>query len=93
MFVVGEAKQMNNMPSESARYIEPFVEQLKKQFPQKAIERIDERFTSKIAFQAMIDGGLSKKQRRNKATVDAVSAVLILQSYMSKTEIENSRFH
>lgn len=81
-FVVGEAKQMDNTPSESAKYIEPFVERLKKMFPAIPVERVDERFTSKMAFQAMIDGGLKKKQRQNKALIDTVSAVIILQSYM-----------
>lgn len=81
-FVVGEAKHMDNTPSESAQYIEPFVERLRKQFPDKAVERIDERFTSKMAFQSMIDGGLGRKQRQNKALIDTVSAVLILQNYM-----------
>lgn len=83
-FVVGEAKHMDNTPSESMQYIEPFVEQLAKTFPQIPIERIDERFTSKMAFQAMIDGGLKKKQRQNKAMIDQVSATIILQSYMNK---------
>lgn len=81
-FVVGEAKRMDNTPSESAQYIEPFVRSLQKQFPNIPVERIDERFTSKMAFQAMIDGGLRKKQRQNKALIDMVSAVLILQSFM-----------
>lgn len=81
-FVVGEAKRMDNSPSESAQYIEPFVAKLKEKYPQIPVERIDERFTSKIAFQAMIDGGLKKKQRQNKALIDTVSAVIILQSYM-----------
>lgn len=81
-FVVGEAKRMDNTPSESAQYIEPFVIKLKEKFPDIPVERIDERFTSKIAFQAMIDGGLKKKQRQNKALIDTVSAVIILQSYM-----------
>ena len=83
-FVVGEAKRMDNTPSESAQYIEPFVAKLKERFPTIPVERIDERFTSKIAFQAMIDGGLKKKQRQNKALIDTVSAVIILQSYMQK---------
>ena len=90
-FVVGEARQMDNTPSESARYIEPFVCALQKRFPNIPIERIDERFTSKMAFQSMIDGGLHKKQRQNKALIDTVSAVIILQSYMQKKEIENTR--
>ena len=81
-FVVGEAKHMDNTPSESARYIEPFVTALRRQFPETPVSRIDERFTSKMAFQAMIDGGLRKKQRQNKALIDTVSAVLILQNFM-----------
>ncbi len=81
--VVGEPKQMDNTPSESARYIEPFLGELAKKFPDKEICRADERFTSKIAFQAMIDGGLKKKQRQNKALIDTISATLILQSYMA----------
>lgn len=81
--VVGEPKQMDNTPSESARYIEPFLGKLAKKFPDKEICRADERFTSKIAFQAMIDGGLKKKQRQNKALIDTISATLILQSYMA----------
>ncbi|MCR4817242.1 MAG: Holliday junction resolvase RuvX [Bacteroidales bacterium] len=91
IFVVGEARQMDNTPSESARYIEPFVCALQKRFPNIPIERIDERFTSKMAFQSMIDSGLHKKQRQNKALIDTVSAVIILQSYMQKKEIENTR--
>lgn len=81
-FVVGEAKHMDNTPSESAQYIEPFVDALAKQFPDIPISRIDERFTSKMAFQAMIDGGLRKKQRQNKALIDTVSAVIMLQNFM-----------
>jgi putative holliday junction resolvase len=80
--VVGEPKQMNNTPSESLRFVEPFVRLLKKTFPTVPIERMDERFTSKMAFQAMIDGGLKKKDRQNKELVDSISATLILQSYM-----------
>jgi putative Holliday junction resolvase len=81
-FVVGEPRQMNNTPSESLKFIEPFVRLLKKTFPLVPVERMDERFTSKMAFQAMIDGGLKKKDRQNKELVDSISATLILQSYM-----------
>jgi putative Holliday junction resolvase len=81
-FVVGQAKNLDNTPSESARFIEPFVSKLKKEFPSIDIHRIDERFSSKIAFQSMIDAGLKKKTRRNKALVDQVSATIILQSYL-----------
>ena len=82
LFVVGEPKQMNNEPSESEVFIIPFLEKLKKIFPQIPIERVDERFTSKMAFQTMIDSGLSKKKRKNKALIDEISATLILQSYL-----------
>ncbi len=80
--VVGYPKQMNNEDSESVKYLKPFLGQLKKKFPDMPIEMVDERFTSKIAFQTMIDGGLGKKARRDKAMIDKVSATIILQSYM-----------
>ena len=82
VFVVGEPKHMDNTPSQSARIIEHFVQKLAELFPDKEIARIDERFTSKMAFQAMIDGGLKKKQRQDKAMVDQVSATIMLQDYM-----------
>ncbi len=81
-FVIGEAKNLDNSPSESARFIEPFVKKLSKTFPEIKIVRVDERFSSKIAFQTMIDAGLKKKTRRDKALVDKVSATIILQSYL-----------
>ena len=81
--VVGLPKQMDNTHSESEVYIQKFLEKLEKQIPNIPIVRVDERFTSKMAFQTMIDGGLSKKQRTNKALVDEISATLILQSYMT----------
>ena len=81
--VVGLPKQMDNTHSESEVYIQKFLVKLEKQIPNISIVRVDERFTSKMAFQTMIDGGLSKKQRTNKALVDEISATLILQSYMS----------
>ncbi len=82
--IVGEPKRMNNEPSDSARFIEPFVIHLKRTFPEIKIERMDERFTSKMAFQTMIDSGLKKKARQNKELVDEISATIILQSYMNK---------
>ncbi len=82
IFVVGEAKHMDNTPSESMQYIEPFVSQLATTFPDKEVARIDERFTSKIAFQSMIDSGLKKKDRRDKGTIDQIAATIILQDYM-----------
>lgn len=91
LFVVGEPKQINNEASQSTKYIEPFLKQLKKMFPTIPIVRIDERFTSKIAFQTMIDAGLSKKARQNKALVDSISATLILQSYMQSIDLRKER--
>ncbi len=82
LLLVGEPKQMNNTPSESEALIQPFIEKLKKQFPDMEIKRVDERFTSKMAFQTMIDSGLKKKQRQNKALIDEISATIILQSYL-----------
>lgn len=80
--VIGEPKDMSGAPSDSTRVIEPFVVAFKRKFPNIKIHRFDERFTSKIAMDAMIAGGLSKKKRRNKALVDTISATLILQSFM-----------
>ncbi len=82
--VVGEPKRLNNEPSDSSRFIEPFVIHLKRTFPTIKVERMDERFTSKMAFQTMIDSGLKKKARQNKELVDEISATIILQSYMNK---------
>jgi putative Holliday junction resolvase len=82
--VVGEPKRLNNEPSDAARFIEPFVVHLRRTFPNIKIERMDERFTSKMAFQTMIDSGLKKMARQNKELVDEISATIILQSYMIK---------
>ncbi|MBP0903893.1 Holliday junction resolvase RuvX [Mariniflexile gromovii] len=82
LFIVGEPKQMDNTASESEALIVPFLKKLEAQFPNIPIQRVDERFTSKMAFQSMIDGGLKKNQRKNKALVDEISATLILQSYL-----------
>ncbi len=85
-FVVGEARQMNDEVSESARFIEPFVRLMKKEFPDIPVERADERFTSKMAFQTMLDAGLKKKDRQNKELVDKISATIILQTYLNKIQ-------
>lgn len=84
LFIVGEPKQMNNLASESEAMIAVFVTKLSQTFPKIPIKRIDERFTSKMAFQSMIDSGLKKKQRQNKELIDEISATLILQSYLYK---------
>ena len=83
IIVVGEPKTLQNNKSDSARFIDPFVVHLKKKFPDKQIERYDERFTSAIAHQTMLQGGLKKKDRQNKETVDRISATIILQDYMT----------
>lgn len=80
--LVGHPKQMNNEDSENMKRIVPFVNSLKKKMPSIPIELVDERFTSVLAHQAMIDGGLKKKARQNKALVDEISATIILQSYL-----------
>lgn len=82
--LIGDPKQMNGQPSESAPVIEAFVEKFKVAFPEMALERVDERFTSKMAFQTMIDSGLKKKQRQNKALIDEISATILLQDYLSR---------
>ena len=84
LFVVGEPKQMDNSESESEQFIRPFVEKLKSTFPSTPIKRVDERFTSKMAFQSMIDSGLKKKHRQNKALIDEISATIILQTYLEQ---------
>lgn len=89
--VVGEPRQMDNTPSESERYITPFVNRFRKAYPDMPLVRVDERFTSKIAHQSMLDMGLRKKQRQDKALVDSMSAVLILQTYMQMLDNENHR--
>lgn len=82
--VIGYPRQMNNQPSEAVSYINPFIRQFRKEYPGMHVELADERFTSKLAYQAMIKGGLKKKARQEKARVDAISATIILQSYMEQ---------
>jgi putative Holliday junction resolvase len=82
-FVVGLPKHLNNTASESEVYIQRFLMELSKAIPAIPVVRFDERFTSKMAFQTMIDSGLKKKQRQNKALIDEISATLILQSYLT----------
>ncbi|RYD81022.1 MAG: Holliday junction resolvase RuvX [Sphingobacteriales bacterium] len=82
--VVGEAKNLDGSAADSTRIIEEFVKGLRKKFPQVKIEMQDERFTSKMAFDAILQSGISKSKRRDKKLVDKVSAVLILQSYLER---------
>lgn len=87
--VVGEPRQMSGERSESWQYIHPFLDRLKKALPDMPVELYDERFTSVLAHQAMLDGGLHKKARQNKALVDEISACIILQSYMESRKMRS----
>ena len=89
--IVGLPKQMNNEYSENMKHIRPFVTKLQTLYPDKKIEYYDERFTSSLAQRAMIDGGLKKKDRQNKALVDEISAVIILQGYMESLRMQNKQ--
>ena len=91
VIVIGEPRKLDNTPSDSTRFIEPFVNRVKKAFPAIQIVRVDERFTSRIAFQTMIDAGLKKKDRQDKALVDKISATIILQTYLQQLDIQNNR--
>lgn len=86
--IVGYPKQMNNEDSENMKRITPFVNMLRKKLPHIPVEMVDERFTSVLAHQAMIDGGLKKKARQNKALVDEISATIILQSYLESRKFK-----
>ncbi len=81
-FVVGEPKNLDGTPTDSTVITEKFVEKLAKKHPQTSIKRIDERFTSKIAKQSILDAGIKKMKRRDKFLVDKVSSAIILQSYL-----------
>ncbi|OQD42401.1 Holliday junction resolvase RuvX [Croceivirga radicis] len=82
--IVGEPKQMDGSASESEKLIKAFLAKFQQNFPNLSVERQDERFTSKLAVRTMIDGGLKKKKRQDKALVDQISATLILQSYLER---------
>jgi len=87
--IAGMPVQMNNTPSESVKYIQPVINRLKKVFPDIDFILVDERFTSKMAFQTMIDVGIKKMQRQNKSTVDKISATIILQSYLESEKFKS----
>jgi len=82
LIVIGEPKQMDNTVSESEAIMLPIIKKLQQTFPKIPIKRVDERFTSKMAFQTMIDSGMGKKKRQDKALIDEISATIILQSYL-----------
>jgi putative Holliday junction resolvase len=87
LVVVGLPKNMKNVESLIEPLILKYIKIINDNFPLLSIERFDERFTSKLAFQAMIDGGLKKKKRKNKETIDMVSATIILQDYLHSRKI------
>ncbi len=82
LVIIGEPKQKDGSHSCIEAEIKKFIQQLEKEIPQLMIKRLDERFTSKMAFQTMIDSGLKKKQRQNKALIDEISATILLQDYL-----------
>lgn len=86
LIVIGKPTQLNGEPSENMRYITPFVNRLKKEMPNMPIEMVDERFTSTIAHQAMIEGGMKKSDRRDKARVDTIAASIILNDYLQSKQ-------
>lgn len=88
VFVVGLPKQVNNEPSENMKYVEAFVTHLKRVIPEIPVEYYDERFTSVLAHKAMLEGGLKKKKRQDKALVDEISAVIILQEYLESKKFK-----
>lgn len=92
IIVVGKPTQMNGNPSQSWSAIEPFVKNLQAKYPNKQIVLHDERFTSVIAHRAMIDGGMKKMARRDKAVVDKISATIILQSFMDSAQYKTLTF-
>ena len=84
LVLVGYPRKLNNDPSEALIYINPFLKKFQIKYKQHPLKLMDERFTSKMAFQSMIDAGVSKKDRRNKELVDGVSATIILQSHLEE---------
>ena len=84
LFVVGYPKNLDNTPSENLKFVDAFLKNLRKAFPDTPVELEDERFTTTLAHRAMIDGGMKKSDRRVKGNADKISAVLILQSYLDR---------
>lgn len=82
--LVGEPKQMDGTPSESTEIIEKFIIRFREEFPTITVERIDERFTSKMASKSLIESGLKKKKRQDKALIDEVAATIMLQDYLNR---------
>ncbi len=91
LFVVGYPMDLSNKPAEGARFVDQLLNLLKKHFPLIPVILEDERFSSKIAFQTMIDGGIKKMERRDKSMIDKISAAIILQTYLDRVAIEKRR--
>jgi putative Holliday junction resolvase len=85
-FVIGYPVKLNNKASESVKYINPFIKKIEKAFPGKPVHLVDERFTSGMALKTMIEGGVKKEDRRDKAMIDKISASIILQSFLDKRQ-------
>lgn len=85
--IVGYPLRLNNEPSEAIIYINPFLKKFQQKFPNIELKQVDERFTSKMASRAMIDAGLKKKKRQNKGLIDALSATIILQTYLEEQNL------
>ena len=82
LILIGEPKNWDDTDTHATPLVKKIIQELQKNFPMIPVKKIDERFTSKMAFQAMIDGGMSKKDRQNKATIDTISATILLQDFM-----------
>ena len=92
IIVLGKPSQMNGEPSETMRFIEPLAGRLRHAYPDKQVVLYDERFTSVLAHRTMLESGIGKMARRDKAVVDRISATIILQSYMDSIEYNADRF-
>ena len=91
LIVVGLPRQMNGEPSESTRYLKPFLDRLRKELPGMPVEMFDERFTSTLAHRSMLDGGMKKMDRRDKAIVDTIAATIILNDYLQSRQYLQGR--
>ncbi len=92
IIVLGKPSQMNGEPSETMRFIEPLAGRLRRSYPDKEVVLYDERFTSVMAHRTMLESGIGKMARRDKALVDRISATIILQSYMDSIQYNADRF-
>ena len=92
IIVLGKPSQMNGQPSETMRFIEPLATRLRRAYPDKEVVLYDERFTSVMAHRAMLESGIGKMARRDKALVDRISATIILRSYMDSIQYNADRF-